>query len=167
MSPIHYFTTYLCQHDSRFGHVQRRGDCSCKATCAHKNTPHKRGIVHHVTWHFIILILEFLVTLPKVLLYHYIHLTDSRIGSTRAKSVPTRSAAWPWCLTAHQRGDGTTFYMLKFKNRPRNASCSLGKQLANLCVHRGIGSDPVPSERHCCSPGSQGSVPSTGLSSLI
>ena len=52
-----YFTTYLCQHDSRFGHVQRRGDCSCKATCAHKNTPHKRGIVHHVTWHFIILIL--------------------------------------------------------------------------------------------------------------
>lgn len=63
-----------------------------------------------------------------------------------AKSLPTCSAAWQWCLSAYQRGDGI-FYMLKFKKGPRNASCSLGKKLTNLCAWGDLWSDPDPSER--------------------
>lgn len=39
------FYTHLCQHDPCFCHIQRRGDHSCKSTCAYKNTRHAKEVL--------------------------------------------------------------------------------------------------------------------------
>lgn len=38
MSTLRPLPTYLCQHDSCFRDIQRRGDSSSKSTCVYKNT---------------------------------------------------------------------------------------------------------------------------------
>lgn len=123
-----------------------------KATCGHKNTLHTSEalFILTVTWHFIIFILEFLLTPLKntSLWLHPLDWFQNRKHT--AKSLPTCSAAWQWCLSAYQRGDGI-FYMLKFKRAPQ-CICFLGKKLTNLCAWGILWLDPRPGLRGAAAP---------------
>lgn len=118
----------------------------------HINT-HKRGTIYHAAWHFIIFIPEFLATLPKILLYRYIHLTDSRTGRTHATSLPTRSAAIT--EVTGQRFIHSSF----FKKGPTTYPALLWSSAQTFGCMWGICGQPPPlSERHCGTPWVSGSL---------
>ena len=84
-STLCYFTTYLCQHDSCFRHIQRCGDRSCESTCVYKP---QYSVVYGVTQCFIMFIVSLRISLQKSLLYHHVPLTGSRTRCTHAKPLP-------------------------------------------------------------------------------
>lgn len=52
------------------------------------------------TWYYVTFILQFPITLPKSLLYHYVHLIGSRTGCTHENMYPhaTASVVNPHCM---------------------------------------------------------------------